>query len=229
MTMSEYIEVIIYINSSAIVCLRLHAIWSKNLRILLLFALLGLVRPTIRIYLNNQIKNVIQPFIGCGDITNIGSDSIVLMMSKCGPVYANHSIVVYLLRDGTIYFLCLITLYITTLAGAQSRLSGGIPIITEALSSILVSRFILNLRGVYLPNDNQLESFRPSKMSNLHFASQIVGNLGAPLSLSSHSEIGGFGGDFDWETEEGTVEVVQESSNPLSVGLESLPLSVTMP
>ncbi|KAI0786285.1 hypothetical protein C8Q75DRAFT_808680 [Abortiporus biennis] len=100
-------------------------------------------------------------------------------------------------------------------------MSGGIAIITEAIVSILMSRFLLNLRGVYLPNDNSADSpFRPSEItSNLQFASSIIGNLGAPLTHSVKSDLElERENELDWGE---MVDTVQESCNPLSVGLES--------
>ncbi|KAL4248648.1 hypothetical protein ABKN59_006249 [Abortiporus biennis] len=73
-----------------------------------------------------------------------------------------------LLRDGTVYFVLLFALNVTTI---QFNAFSSIPAITEVMSSILVSRFMLNLRDVKLPSDSQV--------------SFIVGNLGAPLELEN--------------------------------------------
>ncbi|KAI0792303.1 hypothetical protein C8Q75DRAFT_592076 [Abortiporus biennis] len=94
----------------------------------------------------------------------------------------------YLFRDGTKCFLCLMVLDAATLIGVKSMSGMGVLIVTEALGSILTTRFMLTLRGVYLSNQNSLDSsFHPSKMSNLNITTttRVVGNLGAPLAYFS--------------------------------------------
>ncbi|KAL4245676.1 hypothetical protein ABKN59_009539 [Abortiporus biennis] len=96
----------------------------------------------------------------------------------------------YLFRDGTKCFLCLMVLDAATLIGVKSMSGMGVLIVTEALGSILTTRFMLTLRGVYLSNQNSLDSsFHPSKMSNLNITTttRVVGNLGAPLTYFSES------------------------------------------
>lgn len=53
------------------------------------------------------------------------------------------------------------------------------------MTSILISRFILNLRNIHLAGSEDTDSFptRLSPTSNLRFASAVVGNLGAPLDF----------------------------------------------
>ncbi|KAI0781922.1 hypothetical protein C8Q75DRAFT_812067 [Abortiporus biennis] len=161
-------------------------------------------------------------------------DALILIMTwaktagirrilKSQQVNTDCSIVIYLLRDGTIYFLCLMILNAVTLMGVKTLTTGGVPIVLQSVTSILISRFMLNLRGVYLPKDDSSDSFHPSKISDLHFASSIVGNLGAPLAHSSesHSE------EIELRNLGEEEEVIRESSNPLSVGLD--PLSLPSP
>ncbi|KAL4248653.1 hypothetical protein ABKN59_006266 [Abortiporus biennis] len=138
-------------------------------------------------------------------------------------VNGSRSIATYLIRDGTVYFLCLMVLNAATLVGIKTWTIGGIPVLTEIITSVLTSRFMLNLRGVYLSDDDRPNSFHPSKVSDLQFASTIVGNLGAPLAQiydSNFEENNCYGDDME--------HVEHESSEPLSVGLGFLPSPVAI-
>ncbi|KAL4251377.1 hypothetical protein ABKN59_005566 [Abortiporus biennis] len=159
-------------------------------------------------------------------------DALILIMTwaktagirrilKSQQVNTDCSIVIYLLRDGTIYFLCLMILNAVTLMGVKTLTTGGVPIVLQSVTSILISRFMLNLRGVYLPKDDSSDSFHPSNISDLQFASNIVGNLGAPLNHSSESHFE----ELELRNLGEGKEVIRESSNPLSVGLDLLSIS----
>lgn len=57
-----------------------------------------------------------------------------------------------------------------------------------SVTSILVSRFIINLRSVYLSGETPAiagGALNLSKFSDLRFANSIVGNLGAPLGFAA--------------------------------------------
>ncbi|KAL4248667.1 hypothetical protein ABKN59_006252 [Abortiporus biennis] len=170
-------------------------------------------------------------------------DALILIMTwmKTADIrraFGNHrvctkySIVMYLLRDGTLYFLCLMTLNVANLIAIKFKAFGGVPAISEVATSILITRFMLNLRGVYLTNDRTSSSgsFHSSKMSDIHFASSVVGNLGAPLVHSSEAadvredELG-LVNENVVEREDKEVHVY---SNPLSFGLNSTS-SLTLP
>lgn len=79
---------------------------------------------------------------------------------------------------------------------------------------------MLNLRGIYLPDDqDDTEASSTLMISDVHFAT-IVGNLGAPLNTHGLDSIfqatfTSIGGDFDADD----LERVEVSSNPLRVGL----------
>ncbi|KAL6305563.1 hypothetical protein BKA93DRAFT_778798 [Sparassis latifolia] len=62
--------------------------------------------------------------------------------------------------------------------------------ILNIASPMVLSSFILNLREIYMSDTSGLysrPSFGVSRASDLRFASRIVGNIGAPLSLSVSS------------------------------------------
>ncbi|KAI0786302.1 hypothetical protein C8Q75DRAFT_291204 [Abortiporus biennis] len=106
-----------------------------------------------------------------------------------------------LLRDGTVYFVLLFALNVTTI---QFNAFSSIPAITEVMSSILVSRFMLNLRDVKLPSDSQV--------------SFIVGNLGAPLELENSHDARLELDLSNWDE----IEPVDETSDdPLAAGLDA--------
>ncbi|KAL4247848.1 hypothetical protein ABKN59_007539 [Abortiporus biennis] len=235
------LDVDISLNVSAIMCLRLYAIWSRNIKILVVFALLGAVPPIIRVYLYSQTKHFqtsSPPYVLLSDNLlsvwlvipsySIFYDALILAITWAKTagirkVLGSYSVVTYLLRDGAIYFLFLMILNITTLIGNKTLTLGGVPLISEAVASILISRFMLNLRGVYMANDHS-DSFHPSKMSDLNFASNIIGNLGAPLSHSVRPEMQSY---EDESEAEGSMGIAEElSSDLLSVELESFPSSI---
>ncbi|KAL4247834.1 hypothetical protein ABKN59_007540 [Abortiporus biennis] len=235
--------ILIQLNFSAIMCLRLYAMWSRSIKILVIFALLGIIPQIIRIYLYTQtshFKPMSPPYTGCSVWIAIPAyaifyDALILattwiktanireLLGNRRMLNSNHSVVTYLLCDGTLYFLSLMVLNATTLIGIKSLTTGGVPLISDVMASILISRFMLNLRAVYMPDDNLPSSFHPSKMSDLHFAStSIVGNLGAPLEVAP---AGLEGDDIHMDEMEGLQESMHESSNPLSVDMELFPSS----
>lgn len=56
------------------------------------------------------------------------------------------------------------------------------------MTSILISRFLLNLRAVYTPGSGADSSIHLSRLSDIRFANTIVGNLGAPLGVEEEEE-----------------------------------------
>ncbi|KAK7683429.1 hypothetical protein QCA50_013260 [Cerrena zonata] len=82
--------------------------------------------------------------------------------------------------------------------------------IQQALTSIVLSHFILNLRSIYHTTSNPLQT--SSRQSSLYFASAIEGNMGATLSASFGSSRG----------EEKETEEIQYSAYPFSTGLADI-------
>ncbi|KAJ3476762.1 hypothetical protein NLI96_g10939 [Meripilus lineatus] len=121
-----------------------------------------------------------------------------------------------LIRDGTIYFVLLLALNIIcaifdTLPLSTQFVEGGATFVIsfqDGLSSILISRFILDLREVYTSKDQ--ESNNP--MSSVRFASQLSGNIGAPLGEAPGSR-------SDDDAIENIPEPVYVSEDPLAEGL----------
>ncbi|TCD64441.1 hypothetical protein EIP91_004086 [Steccherinum ochraceum] len=131
-----------------------------------------------------------------------------------------------LLRDGSIQFCGLTTLYI--LATISMYIEGGPPIgaTVNTVSSILMSRFILGLREVYLHTNlrgqssvsirfptstrsHALQSIVFASPRGSSLASNLVGNLGAPLRIGEE--------DAGSPNEQSVI-----SGDPLAVGVSEM-------
>ncbi|KAH9939942.1 hypothetical protein B0H21DRAFT_755571 [Amylocystis lapponica] len=228
-------------DKAAFTSLRMYAIWAKDWRVLVGVAFLGLVPPIVNIYYYTTLKIVSTPppFVGCGEYVElstlasdiytvpvayfncvfaVASDAIVLILTwtKTWAIRKEFSRFKFvdvptfselLLRDGTTLF----TLNVVNLVAIKYQAFGSIPALTGVLSSILISRFLLNLREVYLSGHGTDGSTTlPSKISTARFASAFAGNLGAPLQ------------DAAFDSEETASEEEERayiSDDPLVVGL----------
>ncbi|KAJ3476720.1 hypothetical protein NLI96_g10968 [Meripilus lineatus] len=126
-----------------------------------------------------------------------------------------------LIRDGTIYFFFLLVLNIVSLVfdtiPSSRVLNFGGSVITNlvaAVSSILISRFILDLRGIYASGNQESDK----AMSSVKFAARITGNLGAPLEDAS---------TWDTNAADNTTESVILSDRPFAEGLLSQSVNET--
>ncbi|KAK7689103.1 hypothetical protein QCA50_007794 [Cerrena zonata] len=122
------------------------------------------------------------------------------------------SVTSILLKNGSVQFLVLLILNIVSMvldllsiaAVAGDNVTTFI-YINEALGSILLSRFLLDLRSVFYTGDTHDEL--PDRVeSTVHFATSIVGNMGATLNT--------------WKSgDSSSYEDIQYSVQPFSVGL----------
>ncbi|KAL7277118.1 hypothetical protein ACG7TL_008963 [Trametes sanguinea] len=92
-----------------------------------------------------------------------------------------------ILRDGTLYFGTLLALNVADLIVLRSNvLFDPLPVFIDVFTCILISRFMLNLRQVAeVGSGNPSSTFRTdatSRMSTVHFAANLVGDLGSPLA-----------------------------------------------
>ncbi|GBE88868.1 hypothetical protein SCP_1402760 [Sparassis crispa] len=89
-------------------------------------------------------------------------------------------------RDGTIYFFVLLLLNAINLVAIKFEILGSVPALTDVLTSIMVSRFFLDLRSVYLSSTSGSQSISRAQIVpeviSLDFTSSLTGNLGAPLN-----------------------------------------------
>ncbi|KAL6302930.1 hypothetical protein BKA93DRAFT_827022 [Sparassis latifolia] len=92
-----------------------------------------------------------------------------------------------LLRDGTLYFGLLVVLNAADLTCCFVATEIDIPYFTIALSNIIISRFLLNLRKVNHDNEYGMNGTRPSFVvscrSEIRFAPSFVGSMGASLNF----------------------------------------------
>jgi len=243
---TQAITLILQLVLAAFTSLRLYAVWSKDRRIFIAVFLLGLVPPGVNVFYYTTITFVSAPppFVGCGTyvnlstaaseilaifncVFNIASDGIILILTwiKTAEIRRgftqpkkNGTLTYLIQRDGTIYFVTLLILNVINLVAVKFQAFGSLPAITEVLNSILISRFILNLRGVYLYGTDSKassnSSLKLSDISTLQFADDMAGNLGAPLDDILT--------DVDERTERvagDDEEIAYVSNDPLTVGL----------
>lgn len=83
-----------------------------------------------------------------------------------------------LLRDGTIYFGAVLLINIIDIVLWYTSVFEDMAFIVDVFTSILLSRLFLNLRQV---NALTGEDSTVSKMSDVKFASRVIGDLAAPL------------------------------------------------
>lgn len=97
-----------------------------------------------------------------------------------------------LLRDGTTYFVTLLLLNILSLLSIRVQAFNNMPTLIDTLTSILISRFILDLRDNSRPGEDSSEwNAHLSEISDVQFAvpsrsqrtSRFIGNLGASIGL----------------------------------------------
>ncbi|GBE84787.1 hypothetical protein SCP_0607670 [Sparassis crispa] len=138
-----------------------------------------------------------------------------------------------LLRDGTLYFLLFFISNIIYIVAYLNDSFYYVNCLTQPAPAMVLSSFILNLREIYMSDTSgpySRPSFDVSRASDLRFASRIVGNIGAPLSLSVASPIDGGNvaernlpgdgledEDGDELSDDEIQEVPRVSHNPLAV------------
>ncbi|EMD31622.1 hypothetical protein CERSUDRAFT_100291 [Gelatoporia subvermispora B] len=129
-----------------------------------------------------------------------------------------------LLRDGTLYFVCLLLLNALNIAGTATNVFTYAGAFSTSLSSIIITHFLLNLRQLAYASDD--DNSRPSFVrdgdpdqvrshtSSLRFGS-FVGNMGESLGHDSEN------GDADLVWDDDNAEDDAEPSRPSAeVGLE---------
>lgn len=129
-----------------------------------------------------------------------------------------------ILRDGTIYFGAILVVQILAIVSSQQG-SGFIlwdvwVYFAQIVTVIFLSRFMLNLRGVYLKSSGgELTSI--FAVSDVQFATNIVGNLGAPLDVGNTATSTTVSGEDGWTNnyDSDAEEKPELSSNPLAVGV----------
>ncbi|KAI0937649.1 hypothetical protein AcV5_000436 [Taiwanofungus camphoratus] len=122
-------------------------------------------------------------------ILTIAKTADIRKLAKCLSIETG--IISLLLRDGSTYFLLLLFLNIAQIiVSAEVTGDSALSYFVSPVTSILISRFLLNLRQVHLssePGTHPTQSaVLSSYISDLHF---MVGNLGAPLRHDTTSSV----------------------------------------
>ncbi|GJE85115.1 hypothetical protein PsYK624_011920 [Phanerochaete sordida] len=153
----------------------------------------------------------------------IATDALVLVMTwiKTHTIYkavrrvkVDTGLSQLLIRDGTLYFGVLLLFNIVDLIiNHTSAAFNPVNYFNDVVNSILISRFMLNLRAVNSnPYDRALGS-TPSGPGTLH--SHIFGDLGGPLTFASTDSSDG----ASLCSHGTTIEDFERQNGPLSVGL----------
>jgi len=209
---SEAFTVVSQVSVAIFLALRTFAIWRRDWRIFVLVFALGMIVPITSIYYFATLTPTIVglPFIGCSELASLSdvtigrfniavrlsaivADAVVLiltwmktmgMIRDCKGPRSHRSVVLMLLRDGTVYFAALLILNIANVVAIQSQAFGsnGTPAFNDVVVSIIVSRFLLNLReiGCSATSSNDSSAFE-SNGSDVYFVKGAVINIGAPL------------------------------------------------
>ncbi|KAK7685438.1 hypothetical protein QCA50_011301 [Cerrena zonata] len=244
---SEGLVFVLQATVALFMALRLYAIWNSDRRIFAIVFGLGIVTPALNIYYYTTLKIIAlpSPLVGCGESVNLDTssakfvfnrvyaiafDALVLVLTfaktagilklfSVANVQSTRKLIPMLLRDGTVYFAALLALNVANLIAISFQIFGALPALTDVVTAILISRFMLNLRSVYTTTVGSSSYYDPDKtMSNVNFAhsSGIVGNLGAPLKDYSFM--------YDDDDEE---EAVYVRADPLLVGLDTPSTDIT--
>ncbi|KAI0941891.1 hypothetical protein AcV7_002456 [Taiwanofungus camphoratus] len=161
----------------------------------------------------------------------IASNTIVLFLTWAKTYWIsressrlgwNTPLITLLLRDGTLYFMLFLLIEILDIIGyglgSDFILWDVWTYFDEVFLVIFTSRFMLDLRGVYLTNsDCASVTTQTGRISDVRFVSNVVGNLGAPLyhkrNMTTMSEQMVFAREAeDWAA-------VEVANNPLLAGL----------
>ncbi|KAL6300952.1 hypothetical protein BKA93DRAFT_799786 [Sparassis latifolia] len=146
------------------------------------------------IHLTLRDVNIISIVSGTASIFN---NCLVLLLTwiktyaikrESARVGLNTPLATLLLRDGTIYFCLLVFTSIFSIIASQAGSSFVLfdvwTYFNQVLVVIFLSRFMLDLRGIYPAEGDveQMHTISIGRISDLDFATSVVGNMGAPLT-----------------------------------------------
>ncbi|OSD07814.1 hypothetical protein PYCCODRAFT_1430008, partial [Trametes coccinea BRFM310] len=214
---------------AAFATLRVYAVWSRNWRPALPVFLLALMTPVANLYMDITGTPIPapRPSVGCAIQTNIAPnvysqiviaerttttayDALVLIFTFIKTSQARRaamslsrrpSLVALILRDGTMYFLLLVVMNIAQIVvAAEFPGNNFVAFFISPLTSILISRFLLNLREVAQEPEQTYQdttdtAIISTRFPSIHIPSSVLGNIGASLKSG-----------FDAETAEGLYE-----------------------
>ncbi|KAH8103544.1 hypothetical protein BXZ70DRAFT_905459 [Cristinia sonorae] len=125
------------------------------------------------------------------------------------------------IRNGTLYFLALLAINLTTLVITELRIQlSSFIFISTAVSANLSARFFLDLRMVYFQKADPSLGRVPSSVRFAQLSANVAGNIGAPVG----------GGDSTWVVSAGddSEEEPEYLAVPIMAGISSDSDSVVM-
>jgi len=195
--------------------LRGFALWNRNWWLFLFLLAIGLIFPVVDIAIDSRTQTDAfeAPEWGCAQdiylsettyqrlIISARISSIVLSIAMlvltwmrtyglrklAAQAEIKASFSTLLLRDGTIYFLIMFAFNITELVWLFLGYAWyPVDAFIGVMQSILISRFMFNLRAVYQcdEQDTPSQEAKSQAVGTLHFASNVAGNMGASLMHS---------------------------------------------
>ncbi|KAI0717045.1 hypothetical protein C8Q76DRAFT_767797 [Earliella scabrosa] len=251
-----------YLMFGVFMMLRIRGVWGGRWTPVILIGLMTPIRPIMSIYMQSHYTPIAfgVPLYGCGAVfaidrvlytkaAGIAIDAAVLVLTwyktyrikmESRRLGLHTPYITLLIRDGEIILLVQI-LGIVSISDFPLFIIW--PYFDQVFTVIFLTRFMLNLRGVYLSDRSGTSTTstsgvhsRSHTVSGIRFSSSVtVGNMGAPLHSSFGSRtlnsvtIGGhddgYAQDFDenravgkgWEMED---ERLETSSDPLFAGLK---------
>ncbi|OBZ67656.1 hypothetical protein A0H81_12198 [Grifola frondosa] len=197
-----WIDVILLVITFLVIAifssLRVYALADRNWKFPFLILIFGLVLPVAILYQQTTLTVLLQ-LTDCVLATAsrsaaIASDLLVVIVTiwktKGAISRANVApLSIVILRDGTFYFVVLLLFNVADIIMLQVAINGAVADLVTALSVILISRFILNLRTV----DMALPPFPTG--TSLSFANNVIFSLGGPLEYEDD--------DNSWEDDPG--------------------------
>ncbi|KAI0765819.1 hypothetical protein BC629DRAFT_912223 [Irpex lacteus] len=216
--LSETFSLVLYASTAILVMIRLYVVSNRNVWLLVAITALGVLFSTVNIYYFATLKfNALQaPYTGCQGQTSLHLsgvnivmaivvvESIVVAVTWINTLSIirltreassrNHKGVSYLvLRDGSVYFITLLLMNILSLLAFRVKLMSNSATYVDTLSSILISRFVLNLRDDNGRSSDPDRTLHMSHLTDLRFSSaphgRLVGNLGQSLCLENGIEL----------------------------------------
>ncbi|KAH9829077.1 uncharacterized protein C8Q71DRAFT_863522 [Rhodofomes roseus] len=144
-------------------------------------------------YFNADVDTNANAVITVALAASIAADAIVLIVTWCRTYRIRRlarqenihaPLTSLLLRDGTIYFGLLVVINCLNIIfeGNTNQAFDGFVFFGTAFSSIILSRFCLNLREVGRTTNDVLSSIQTTPLSDLHFSRGVDG-FGASLSF----------------------------------------------
>ncbi|KAI0629550.1 hypothetical protein C8Q77DRAFT_1161150 [Trametes polyzona] len=241
-------NVLLIINdlaTSALISLRVYSVWGRDWRPLLIAVPVSSANAFILIYENWHYTPLQagRPF-GCiyiwalpANTLSSGEMTFDIVLSSMQDGFRT-PLATLLLRDGTVYFLILLTVQLSWLILVLTESSASTWSLVslyfgQVLVVILHSRFMLDLRGLYFATDDrrQNRSARSEKKAT-DFSASVIGNLGAtvmshssggsgPLREMEEGTSGANSSPFVDAHEPGEEDAPEYSENPFFVGMTS--------